>query len=190
MSDPTPTPITKKLKRSGYLLYINANFNTTDTDDSHADWLLIGKDVEDLSVELNPDVETKKNILDELSVNDNGYEPSISVDTYYADPAGDATTTKGKFYSKMKDIAMNRKTGDDCRTLVMEVFIDKTDTPSFEAWREEVIVKPQSYGGPQGGISIPYNIHFDGNRVSGTATFTGLSDPDKAKSTPVTFATT
>ena len=141
-----------KLKRSAMLTYLDATFGG-----ASANYFLIGKDVEDLSVGLNPSTEPKKNILDETSVVDNGYEPSFDVDTYYADPSD------GVFYEKIKDIAMNRLTGDDCKTTVLEVLIDKTEAP-YDAWIEDVIVKPQSYGGPQGGISIPYNVAFCGNR--------------------------
>lgn len=147
-----------KLKRSAHLFYIDTTFGGTTPN-----WYLVGKDVEDMSIELNPDVETKKNILDETTVNDNGYEPSISVDTYYANPSD------GAFYTKIKDIAMNRLTGDECKTKVLEVVVDKTTGP-YDAWIEDAVIKPQSYGGPQGGISIPYNVHFDGNRKQGTAT--------------------
>ena len=65
---------------------------------------------------------------------------------------------------------MNRLTGDDCKTTILEVLIDKT-TGGYDAWTEEVIVKPQSYGGPQGGVNIPFNITFAGNRQKGTVTF-------------------
>lgn len=147
-----------KLKRSAHLFYIDTTFGGTTPN-----WYLVGKDVEDMSIELNPDVETKKNILDETTVNDNGYEPSISVDTYYANPSD------GEFYTKIKNIAMNRLTGDECKTKVLEVVVDKTTGP-YDAWIEDAVIKPQSYGGPQGGISIPYNVHFDGNRKQGTAT--------------------
>lgn len=142
----------KKLKRSAMLTYLDATFGG-----STAEYFLIGKDVEDLSVNLNPDVQTVKNILDETNANDNGYEPSFDVDTYYANPSD------GTFYEKIKDIAMNRLTGDDCKTTVLEVLVDKTAAP-YDGWIEDVIVKPQSYGGPQGGISIPYNVAFCGNR--------------------------
>lgn len=181
MSDPTPTPtpLTNKLKRSAHLLYIDSSFDIKATP-THS-WKLVGKDVEDMSVELNPDVETKKNILDENVVTDNGYTPSISVETYFADPSD------GAFYTKLRDIAMNRLTGGDCRTYVMEVLVDQTGEVQ-RAWREEAVIKPQSYGGAQGGVRIPYNIHFDGNRTEGTATFSGLTDTDKAKTIPPTFA--
>ena len=142
----------KKLKRSALLHYLDATFGGVTPS-----WFLIGKDVEDMSINLNPDTETKKNILDETSVEDNGYQPSTDVDTYYANPSD------GQFYEKLKDITMNRKTGDDCKTTVLEVLIDKT-SGNYDAWTEEVIIKPQSYGGAQGGVRIPYQILFNGNR--------------------------
>lgn len=164
MSD---TPL-NQLKRSALLHYVNANFDTVDTQQSPASWFLIGKHVSDMSIEMNPDTETVKNILDETSIVDNGYEPSFDVDTYYANPSD------GTFYTNLKDIVMNRKTGDDCKTLVLEVLVDKADGTgvTFDAWVEEVIVKPTSYGGAQGGVRIPYKVSFTGNRVAGCVTFT------------------
>lgn len=172
------TLITKKLKRSAHLLYIDTSFDIKENP-THT-WKILGKDVEDLSIELNPQIETKKNILDETSIDDTGYEPSISVDTYFANPSD------GALYTKLRDIAMNRLTGGDCRTYVMEVLVDQTGATQ-RAWREEAVIKPQSYGGAQGGVRIPFNIHFDGNRTEGTAEFTGLKDPDKAKTITPTF---
>lgn len=150
----------KKLKRSALAHFLDTNFNTNS---EQMDWFLIGKDVEDMSVGLNPSTTPKKNILDEVSIDDEGYEPSFDVDTYYADPSD------GAFYEKIKDIAMNRLTGDACKTRILEVLIDKTTAP-FDAWIEDIIVKPQSYGGAQGGVRIPYNVAFCGNRKKGTVT--------------------
>lgn len=150
-----------KLKRGAMLHYLLSPFATT-IPQSPA-WQLIGKDVSDMSVNMNPDTETIKNILDETDVIDNGYEPSFDVDTYYADPSD------GEFYDTLKDIVMNRKTGDTCKTKCLEVLVDKTTGP-FDAWIEDVIVKPQSIGGAQGGVRIPFNVAFCGNREEGTVT--------------------
>ena len=146
-----------KLKRSALLHYIDTTFGG-----QTASWSVIGKDVEDMSVELNPDTESTKNILDEVSVTDNGYTPSFNVETYYADPTE-------AIYEKLRDIAMNRKTDDDCKTKVMEVLIDKDESP-YDAWVEDCIVKPQSYGGATGGVRIPYTVSFCGNRTQVTVT--------------------
>lgn len=154
----------KKLERSALAHFLDTAFDTS-TEISAANWFLIGKDVEDMSVNLNPSVTQKKNILDETSVEDEGYEPSFDVDTYFADPSD------GAIYEKLKDITMNRRTGAACKTRILEVLVDRTNEP-FDAWVEEVIVKPQSYGGAQGGVRIPYNVAFCGNRQKGTVTLT------------------
>lgn len=154
---PTSTPDIGKLKRSYLMHYIDASFGS-----ESPKWFLIGRDIEDMSVDLNPDTETVKNILDETVVNDKGYEPSIDADTYYAN-------TDDSIYERLKNIAMNRLTGDNCKTKILEVLIDKKTGP-YDAWTEDCIVKPQSYGGAQGGVNIPYNIAFNGNRQLGTVT--------------------
>ena len=43
----------------------------------------LGKDLEEFNEELNPDVETKHNILGETSVVHSGYEPQAEVDPFY-----------------------------------------------------------------------------------------------------------
>lgn len=148
-----------KLERQAYMTYIDASFGTG----TSPTWFLIGKDIDDMSIELNPDVSTTKNILGETSVKDNGYEPSLSVTPYYANP-DDA------IYAKLKSIAMERLKGDACKTKILEVIVSDTADESHEAYQEDVIVKPQSYGGDTGGFAIPYDVHFDGNRKKGTVT--------------------
>ncbi len=73
-------------------------------------------------MDLGPDTATVKNILDETDVNDNGYEPSLSVETYYAN-------TEDAIYEKIKSIALDRLVGDDCKSKYLEVLIDKTEGP-------------------------------------------------------------
>lgn len=147
-----------KLAREALMHYIDSSFGT-----DNAKWFLIGKDIDDMSVELNPDTETTKNILGETTVKDNGYEPSMSADPYYANP-GDG------IYEKLVDIAMNRLKGDKCKTKILEVIITNTTEAAHQAWMEDVIVKPQSYGGDTSGVSIPFDVLFDGNRQEGTVT--------------------
>lgn len=154
-----------KLPRSAHITYIDASFGG-----ATPVWYRIGKDVEDMSVNLNPQTETKKNIWDETTVEDNGYEPQIDVDTYYANP-DDPANGAAMFYAKLKNIAMNRLTGEACKTKYMEVLIDKI-TGAYDAWVEDCVVKPTSYGGPQGGVAIPYTVYPDGNREQGTVTIT------------------
>lgn len=149
-----------KLAREALMHYIDSSFEK-----DGEKWFLIGKDIDDMSVELNPDTETTKNILGETTVKDNGYEPSMSADPYYANP-------DDSIYEKLRDIAMNRLKGDKCKTRLLEVLIDDTASTSYKAWMEDVIVKPQSYGGDTAGVSIPFDVLFDGNRKEGAVTIT------------------
>lgn len=147
-----------QLKRSHLRHLIDTSFALTL---ASASWLALGKHVDDMSMNLNPSTSTVKNVLDETILVDEGYEPSLEVGTHYLNPeeAG---------YDKIKSIIMERKTGDDCKTFIMEIIIDKTTGP-YDAWVEEAIVKPQSYGGTQSGVNAPLTITPCGNRISGTA---------------------
>lgn len=147
-----------KLTRGAHLFYIDTSFGTGTTS-----WYLVGKDIEDMSVDLGADTETVKNILDETSVRHNGYEPTIDADPFYADP-------EDALYPKLKDIAMNRKKGGDCKTKYLEVIVEDTENTSHSAWQEDCYVVPQSVGGDTSGFQIPFQVLPAGNRQAGTAT--------------------
>jgi len=147
-----------KLERKAMAHYLDSTFGG-----ASAEWFLLGADLEEFSVELNPDIEKVTNILGETSVKDSGYEPSTTADPYYANP-DDA------IYDKLRDIALERKKGDACRTKILEVLIEDTEAESHLAFVEDVVVKPTSYGGGTDGISIPFDVHFAGNRRKGKVT--------------------
>lgn len=153
-----------KLERKALVHYLDSTFGNVL---ASAKWFKVGIDMEELAVNLNPDVESTKNIWGESRVTDNGYEPSIDADPYYANPDED-------IYPKLRDIAMNRIIGDGCKTLILEVIVEDTDADNHLAYVEEVIVKPQSYGGGVSGINIPYNVSFNGGRKKGYVTKTSL----------------
>ena len=140
------------------MTFLDAKFG-----ESEPNWFLVGKDIEEMSVELNPDTETKKNILGETTVQDNGYETNMSADPYYANP-------EDAIYPKIKDIAFKRLTGDKCKTKILEVIVEDDEATEHEAYVEDVIIKPQSYGGGTAGVNIPFEVLFDGNRKEGTVT--------------------
>lgn len=149
-----------KLERKALAHYLDSTFGGT-----QPEWFILGADLEELAVELNPDVESVTNILGETSVRDNGYEPSATADPYYANP-------DDSIYEKIRDIAMERKKGDACKTQILEVIVEDTKATSHLAFVEDVIVKPTSYGGGTDGVAIPFDVHFAGNRKKGTVTIT------------------
>ena len=143
--------------------YIDSAFDTTY---AACTYVRLGKDLEEYAVELNPDVETKKNILGENSVAVSGYEVSSSVDPYYYD-------YDEALSEKIMDIAMNRTTGDGCKTTTIDVLLKPGATADAAptvvwAYREDCYLVPQSVGGDTTGIQIPFELHRAGNRVKGT----------------------
>lgn len=154
-----------KLNREALAHYLDTTFKLTA---ESAEWEIIGDDIEEMSMELNPDTETTKNILGQTKTKDNGYEPSMDADPFYADP-------DKKLYTQLRDIALERKKGDACRTLLLEVIVEDTSDENHLAFVQEVIVKPQSYGGDTGGLNIPFNVSEDGKRTKGYVTASTLS---------------
>ena len=151
----------KKLERKYLAHYLNPAFTTSDD----ATYVRLGKDLEEFSVELNPEVETVRNILGENSVQMSGYEVSADTDPfYYAE--NDALA------QKILDIALGRLTGESCKTTYVDVILKPGETGAaptvVTAWREEVYVVPTSYGGDTTGVQTPFTVHFAGNRVEGT----------------------
>ena len=152
-----------KLEREALGHYLDTKFNTKISAAAQAEFEIIGDDIEDMSVELNADTEQIKNILGQTKTKDNGYAPSMNADPFYADP-------DKKLYPKLRDIAMNRLKGDDCKTLMLEVLVEDTEAETHKAWLREVTVKPQSYGGGTDGVNIPFTVNEDGASVEGTVT--------------------
>lgn len=143
--------------------YIDAAFDTTY---AKPEYIRLGKNLNTYSVDLNPDVETKKNILGENSVIINGYEVSSTVDPLYYE-------YEDKLSEKVMDIAMNLITDDGCMTTVVDVLWKPGSTPDDAptcvwAYREDCKVVPQSVGGDTSGVQIPFEIRRCGNRVKGT----------------------
>ena len=62
-----------------------AHFINAAVPGEEAKYVRLGKDLEEFNVELNPDVERKKNILGESSVAHNGYEVSTDASPFYYD---------------------------------------------------------------------------------------------------------
>lgn len=161
-----------KAERKHFHHYVDAAFDTSYTE---TNYVRLGKDISELSVELNPNVESSQNILGENSVVHNGYEASTDADPVYYE-YDDALT------DKIMEIAMLRKTGDACKTSYVEVLTKPgatdADAPTvIRAVREDVLLIPTRYGGDVSGVQVPFTINYTGNRVEGdfdiaTKTFT------------------
>lgn len=152
-----------KAERKYLAHYLDAAF---DTSYEATNYVRIGKDLEEFSVELSPNIETSANILGENSVKHNGYETSASADPVYYE-YDDALT------EKLMEIAMLRSSGDACKTSYVEVLLkpgeSASDAPTVvRAVREDVLLIPSSYGGDTSGVQIPFTVNFNGNRTEGS----------------------
>lgn len=151
-----------KAERKYLAHYLDAAFDPTY---AATNYVRIGKDLEEFSVELSPNIETKSNILGENSVSHLGYETTASADPVYYE-YDDALT------EKLMEIAMTRSSGDACRTSYVEVLLkpgaSAEDAPTVvRAVREDVLLIPSSYGGDTSGVQIPFTVNFNGNRTIG-----------------------
>ncbi len=130
-------------------------------------YVRIGKDLEEYSEELNPDVKVSKNILGEQSVKHSGYEVQADVDPFYYEDYDDALS------NKIMEIANTRATGDKCKTTMVDVLLkpgtgEETAPTVVWAYREDVYVIPNSVGGDTSGVQTPFTVYKAGNRVKGT----------------------
>ena len=151
--------------------------------ESTANYFRIGKDLEEFNEELNPDIETTKNILGQTSIKHNGYEVSGSVEPYYY-ATGETLATV------VEGIANGRKTGEECETTIIDVIFGEpaqsTDTTMtiVKAYKETVTVVPQSIGGDTSGIQIPFELHYHGDRTDVTSKVSIDADDGELHYTP------
>ena len=146
-----------KLKRSAHRLFLNTKGSAS------AKWYWVGTDMEELNVEMNGSFETKKNIMDETSVTDTGYQPSVSATPYYADPEDD-------IYDFLEKLYLERLSGDDCIAEYLEVVVKDTEDEKHLAYKESCKIEIVSYGGDTSGMQIEFNVHPNGGREKGYVT--------------------
>lgn len=136
-------------------------------------WTLLGKDTDSMSTSMNPDVETKQNVIGETTTDHKGFNPELAVDAY-------AARTEDSIYENLLDITMNRKYDDEYTTAtLMECVLDEAvnlsdnKTLTGKAWKEKVVVVPQEYGGDTAAFGIPFNLSpKGGGRIEGTVSVT------------------
>jgi len=132
-------------------------------------WEALGKDDDDLSKELNPDTETKKNVLGETTFEHSGYEPEISMDSYYMDPSR-------IMYDHMLEVALQEKYSEtDLLGYFAEAFFttvnEAAQTMSGYCYVRRAWFTPQSVGGDTSGYQIPFNINPTGPMTKKAITY-------------------
>ena len=152
-----------KLNREALAHYLDTAWNKKIADASKAVFEILGEDIEEMSVEMNPETEQRKNILGQTKTIDSGFMPTMSADPWYAN-------TESKLYPHMKEIVFEQLKGDERKTLMLEVVVEDTQAETHTAYLREVKVTPTSYGGGTEGFNIPFTVDFDGAYAKGTVT--------------------
>lgn len=131
-------------------------------------WTCLGKDTDDLSMDLNPDTEQVKNVQGEVTFVNNGYTPTLSNDSYIA-------RREDAIYPNLQTIADTLATDDErtsatllVATLTDEVKESKTKTLTGKGFTVPVKVTVDSDGGSTSGYAIPFTVSEDGGRTQGT----------------------
>lgn len=143
-----------RIERKYLAHFIDTSFSAT-----APTYARLGEDLEEYNIDLSPDVESTKNILGETKNVVKGYEPSSNVDVFYA-YEGDP------LFTHLSEIVNKRSTGSSLKSTVVDALLTSAGAVTW-AFREDVLVIPQSIGGDTGGVQIPYEIRYNGNRVEG-----------------------
>lgn len=161
------------LERKYLAHYIDAAFDLTG---AATKYVRLGKNLEELTVEMNPNVQSNANILGENDARLTGYEMSASISPYYISHDEDLS-------AKLMEIIDNELTGEFCKTTVVDVWMKPGATADekpvvVKAIRREVVVAIQSYGGDTSGVQIPFELSGSTNRTK------GMFDIETKKFTP------
>lgn len=122
----------------------------------------IGKDNDELTRELNNEVESKENVLGETTVEITKAPQITSVDPCYY-------RSEGLLAQKLKSIEWEDKDGDEVIEKFMEV--DLTVEPvsgAYPAFIQEAAIDLKSVGGDTKGLAYPFDLNWVGPKTYGT----------------------
>lgn len=158
MADATFIAGTGSIKREEFKLFADVSAENDGTE-----WELQGDRIEELTIELNPNIETVSDITGYSATTLDKYEEQTSVEPYYA-------RRESKLAAWLYNVVRNRKTLDDVKKKFCCVNIFAGSDGAFDAWTQEAIVAVTSYGGDTKGVQILYTLYWTGERTYGTAT--------------------
>lgn len=148
-----------KQKRNTYKIFMNVSESTTSKE-----WEIIGKDIEELSRELNNEVESKTNILGETEV-----EITKGNQVTTCDPIklrDDSKASKILYNIYKKDLELS-----DVEKEFLEVNTSMPVTGKdgeYEAFTQVGAIDLKSWGGDTTGVNSPFDINWLGAKTYGT----------------------
>lgn len=155
-----------KFNREDHVTMFNSNVISCDEngiiyDDTDPIWVPFGEDNDELTRELNNEVDSKKNVLGK-----NNIDHTAGADTTEIDPiairGNDALSTILYMIFKYKLV------GDKAKLQCCEITLaDKQGDDKYGAFTEDAIVDLKSWGGDTTKLNSPITLNWKGNRVHG-----------------------
>lgn len=155
MADTTFISGTGYIKRSEHKLFADVGASST------PEWELQGDRNDELSTELNPNVESGEDVTGKTYADLDKYEEETDVETYRAQ-------RDSKWAVILYEIYKHRKTLTDAVHTFCVVNAFAGADGAYDAWTQKAVVAVQSVGGDTKGMNMPYNIHWIGERTYGT----------------------
>jgi hypothetical protein len=130
-------------------------------------WALIGRKIDSMEINLNPDLENSKDITGASYTEHKGFSPEADIP--YKTQEGDG------IYDKIQEIVDTLAKDEETTGAVMlvatlddEVYQGESKALSGSGYKVPVTIVPQSEGGDTGSYTINFNAYENGARVQGT----------------------
>lgn len=156
----------KEFAREEHITFFNAKITSVDENGivygTSPEWVPFGEDNDELTRELNNEVESKKNVLGETSIKHSKGAQTTEIDPVVV-RGNDVLSTI--LYNMFKyDLV-----GDKATLQCMEVTLaDKQTDGSYGAFTESAVVDLKSWGGDTSNLQSPITLNWKGNKEHGT----------------------
>lgn len=151
------------IARKDFMVLANVGDGTNDS------WELIGDRVEEMSLKMNPNLETISDITGMTETTLDKYQVQTEVTPMRA-------KRESKLFGVLYDIVRNEKVLSDVeREFLCVAVFDSTETQvdgapvvKCAAWKQKGIIAIDSFGGGTTGLDIPFSIYWVGAKTQGT----------------------
>lgn len=155
-----------KFNREDHVTMFNSNIESCDENGivygETPNWVPFGEDNDELTRELNNEVDAKKNVLGKTNIDHSGGAQTTEIDPI-AIRGND--TLSAILYLMFK----YGLTGDKATLQCMEVTLaDKEADGTYGAFTESAVVDLKSWGGDTTKLNSPITLNWKGDRVHGT----------------------
>lgn len=130
-------------------------------------WALVGRKIDSMSTNLNPDVENSKDITGQTYLEHKGFSPETDVPYKCQDGDGIYSYIQSIVNTLAKDEATTAASMI-VATLDDEVYQGETKALTGTGYKVPVVVVPQDDGGDTGSYTINFNAYENGARIQGT----------------------